>query len=315
MLRSWVQPRSLVMSRKDEMNSESNCIEAIFLSYINSKSSNNISLFFEGKDDFKYYCPRIFFNNNKEYNLYICDNKNNVIKVHNMIKKQSSSKSNDINLFFVDKDYDDNSLIDTDIYITPTYSIENLYFTDIAIKNMLKGVIGLSNHLDDDNKDLNNVFNYVTKYRDELIENIIYGNAYYSCQVRKSADEGIEKPNLSAIKQYCDLITCKTRQDFENLIENHVDISEEELNEECDRLRQNPLMLIRGKYIVEGMIECINFIVDDSNKRNRCGTELLSKRRLVRLNITKNNFISEFSNYAITPSCLFKYINDRILTR
>ena len=286
------------MSRKDEMNSESNCIEAIFLSYINSKSSNNISLFFEGKDDFKYYCPRISFNNNKEYNLYICDNKNN-----------------DINLFFVDKDYDDNSLIDTDIYITPTYSIENLYFTDIAIKNMLKGVIGLSNHLDDDNKDLNNVFNYVTKYRDELIENIIYGNAYYSCQVRKSADEGIEKPNLSAIKQYCDLITCKTRQDFENLIENHVDISEEELNEECDRLRQNPLMLIRGKYIVEGMIECINFIVDDSNKRNRCGTELLSKRRLVRLNITKNNFISEFSNYAITPSCLFKYINDRILTR
>lgn len=300
------------MSRKDEMYAESNCIEAIFLSYINSKSRKNISFFFEGKDDFKYYCPRISLFNNKEYNLYICDNKNNVIKVHKMIKKQSSSKSNDIKLFFVDRDYDDNSLIDTDIYITPTYSIENLYFTDIAIKNMLRGVIGLSNHLDDDNKDLNIAFNYVIKCREELIENIIYGNAYYSCQVRKSTDASIEKPDLSAIKQYRDLITCKKLQDFESLIENHINVSEEELIEECDRLRQNPLVLIRGKYIVEGMIKYLNFIVDDSNKRNRCGDELLSKRRLVRLNITKNNFISEFSTYASTPPCLIKYIKDRI---
>lgn len=47
------------MSRKDKMNEEADCIEAIFLSYTQTKSSQKMFLFFEGTDDFKYYCPRI----------------------------------------------------------------------------------------------------------------------------------------------------------------------------------------------------------------------------------------------------------------
>lgn len=40
------------MSRKDKMNDEADCIEAIFLSYTQTKSSQKMFLFFEGTDDF-----------------------------------------------------------------------------------------------------------------------------------------------------------------------------------------------------------------------------------------------------------------------
>ena len=38
------------MSRKDKMSEEAECVEAIFLSYIQTKSSQKIFLFFEGID-------------------------------------------------------------------------------------------------------------------------------------------------------------------------------------------------------------------------------------------------------------------------
>ena len=63
------------MSRKDKMSEEAECVEAIFLSYIQTKSSQKIFLFFEGIDDFKYYCPRISFVCNEEYKKYDCNGK------------------------------------------------------------------------------------------------------------------------------------------------------------------------------------------------------------------------------------------------
>ena len=62
------------MSLRDKMSEEAECVEAIFLSYIQTKSSQKIFLFFEGIDDFKYYCPRISIAcNDKKYKKYDCN--------------------------------------------------------------------------------------------------------------------------------------------------------------------------------------------------------------------------------------------------
>lgn len=42
-----------------QMEEESDCIETIFQSYITLKSTCTVFLFFEGKDDFKYYWCRL----------------------------------------------------------------------------------------------------------------------------------------------------------------------------------------------------------------------------------------------------------------
>ena len=56
------------MSLRDKMSEEAECVEAIFLSYTLTKSSQkNISIFW-GDRWFKYYCPRIsFVCNDKKY--------------------------------------------------------------------------------------------------------------------------------------------------------------------------------------------------------------------------------------------------------
>lgn len=300
------------MTRRDKMYEESECIESIFMSYITAKAADNIFLFFEGKDDFKYYIQRITINvPGKVLKKFDCGNKSNVIQIHKRIKEQSAHSKKNAKLFFVDKDFDVNENIDDDIYITPTYSIENLYFTDIALEHMLKGEIGLSDNSIEDVKDLDIAFNYIKKYRDCIIDNILYGNAYYSLQIRKSKERGIDRPNLTSIKGYDQIKGLSSRADFERIIENYIDVTDDEVDEECQRLRSDPICLLRGKYILEKLPECINTIVECSNKPRPGAKIPFSKRRHMALNISKVNLLSVLSQYAETPDTLITYIRTR----
>lgn len=301
------------MSRKDKMNEEADCIEAIFLSYTQTKSSQKIFLFFEGKDDFKYYCPRIsFLCNEKEYEKYDCNGKQNVLRIYNMIINQTQKDSKTIKMFFVDKDFDDNSNINNEIYVTPTYSIENLYFTDIAIKNMILAEMGLSEHSKNDKDDFFTAYNYIIEYRDNLIKEILYGNACYSLQIKKSREMGIKKPNLTPIKRYDEIVKILKPEDIESRIKGYIEISEAEIDTEYERLNSDSIRLIRGKYLLEKMPKCINKIVEESNKGVNHEGHLFSKKRYMRLNTSESSLISDLSNYAETPKCLSEYIIERV---
>ena len=303
------------MLRRDKMKEEAECVEAIFLSYINIKSSQNMFLFFEGKDDFKYYCPRLSsINNDKEYKKYDCNGKENVIKVHNMIVNQTASDNHIIKMFFVDRDFDDNSLIDRGIYVTPTYSIENLFFTDVAIKNMIIGEMGLSEHSKEDEHDFNIAFKYMIDYRDNVIKDMLYGNACYSLQIRKAYEKGCGKPNLLPIKKYDKIKNISMFEDIKSMIEDYIEVSELEIKEECERLTKDPIRLLRGKYLLEKMPKCINKIVEESNKGTKYSGHFFSKKRHMCLNVSESTLISDLSSYAETPECLISYIKEKCAT-
>ena len=216
------------MSRKDKMIEQTDCVEAIFMSYTQQKSSQKMILFFEGKDDFKYYYPRIYSIYNEKYINYNCNGKENVLKIYKMIIEQTVENSEVIKMFFVDKDYDDNSNIDNnDIYITPTYSIENLYFTDLAIESMIRIEMGLSAESKEDAKDFKIAYNYIRERRDNIIEEILYGNACYSLQIKKSYKKNCKKPNLTAIKKYNDIVSISKLEDIEvKLKETYIKMTE-----------------------------------------------------------------------------------------
>lgn len=300
------------MSRIDKMSEESECVEAIFLSYVQNKSSQEIFLFFEGRDDFKYYCPRISsICNDKKYKKYDCNCKENVIRIHSMIINQTIRDNKIIRMFFVDKDYDDNSNIDDDIYITPTYSIDNLYFTDVAIENMLRAEMGLSEQSKDDADDFNVAYNYIKNYRDNIIKDVLYGNACYSLQIKKSNGVSGDKPNLSGIKRYDDIANITKPEELSKKIKNYIEISDSEIKEECKRLSFDAVRYIRGKYMLEKMPKCIQKIAEESNKGAKHEGHLFSKKRYMRVNISESTLISNLSNYAETPRCLIKYIKER----
>lgn len=300
------------MSLRDKMSEEAECVEAIFLSYTLTKSSQKIFLFFEGIDDFKYYCPRIsFVCNDKKYKKYDCNCKKNVLRIHSMITNQTVKDNKSITIFFVDKDYDDNSNIDNDIYITPTYSIENLYFTDCAIENMIRAEMGLSEHSKDDENDFNVAYNYVINFRDKIIKDILYGNACYSLQIKKSHEIDGVKPNLSAIKRYDDIANISEFKDIKGKIKNYIEVSDDEIEEEYERLKSDAIRYIRGKYMLEKMSKCIQKIEEESNKGANHERHWFSKKRRMRLNTSESTLISDLSNYAETPRCLINYIQER----
>ena len=67
---------------------------------------------------------------------------------------------------------------------------------------MIIGEFGLSGHMDQfDKQDLDKAFNYLVSKREEMIESMIYANAWYSLQYNKTKYRRMY-PKLSAIKDY-----------------------------------------------------------------------------------------------------------------
>ncbi len=290
------------------MENESDCIESIFQSYITSKSKKDIFLFFEGKDDFKYYISRISsYILDKEYRVFHCNCKNNVIAVHNMISNQTAIEDLKKNMYFIDRDYDNNDNIPDSIYVTSSYSIENNYFTNSAIKRILIGIIGISEENEDDNSDFKVVYNHIISIRDKIIEEIIYANAWYSLQIKKSK-HCVEYTQMSNLKEYSNIKNICKIQVLEKLVKDSLKIKESEINKEIENLRLNPVSKIRGKYFTQALTPVFRDVFQDAGKKyNR---KYFSKKRKIHANLS--DIISELSAYADTPPELISYIRERL---
>ena len=298
------------MAMLETMLNESECIEAIFQSYITSKSKKDIFLFFEGKDDFKYYVSRISSHiGNKEYGVFHCNCKMNVLTIQEMIANQTAIQDDKKNLYFIDRDYDDNEDIPDSIYITSSYSIENYYFTDSAIKRMLIGVVGFSEESEEDSLDFEIVFDHIVNKRNEIIEEIIYANAWYSLQMKKSKDSG-KFPQMTPLKEYSVVKNLNQICDFERLVKDSIETTESEMNNAIEVLKINPVNEIRGKYFTQALTPIFRNIFKDAGKKHN--RKLFSKKRKIHLNLS--DIICELSAYADTPPGLISYIKERLST-
>lgn len=296
------------MGLLDVMENESDCIESIFQSYISSKSKKDIFLFFEGKDDFKYYVSRVSSHiGGKEYGVFHCNCKMNVLTIQKMIVNQAAIQDNKKNLYFIDRDYDNNEDIPDSIYITSSYSIENYYFTDSAIKRMLIGVIGFSEESEEDSLDFEIVFNHIVNKRNVIIEEIIYANAWYSLQIKKSKDCG-KFPQMTPLKEYNVIKNVKQICDLERLVEDSIETTELEMNNVIEVLKTNPVNEIRGKYLTQALTPIFRNIFQDAGKRH--DRKLFSKKRKIHLNLS--DIMCELSAYADTPPGLISYIKERL---
>ena len=296
------------MGLLDVMENESDCIESIFQSYISSKSKKDIFLFFEGKDDFKYYVSRLSSHiGDKEYGVFHCNCKMNVLIIQEMIANQSAIQDDKKNLYFIDRDYDDNEDIPDSIYITSSYSIENYYFTDSAIKRMLIGVVGFSEESEEDSLDFEIVFDHIVNKRNEIIEEIIYANAWYSLQMKKSKDSG-KFPQMTPLKEYSVVKNLNQICDFERLVKDSIETTESEMNNAIEVLKINPVNEIRGKYFTQALTPIFRNIFKDAGKKHN--RKLFSKKRKIHLNLS--DIICELSPYADTPPGLISYIKERL---
>ena len=181
----------------DKVREKRKNAEVIFTKFIKNRDIFNKKLFcfFEGEDQ-KYYGIRIEKYteiNEEDIIFYHCGGKEQVLKLYDMLRKDYANVKK---MFFIDKDFDEN-VEKPEIYVTPCYSIENLYVTENAFKKIMHKEFNI-NPIDDDYKKCLNDFK---RRKKEINSEIIFLNAWIYYQKDKIKEKGkvnICYQNLSA---------------------------------------------------------------------------------------------------------------------
>ncbi|HEM7142612.1 DUF4435 domain-containing protein [Acinetobacter nosocomialis] len=302
------------MSRVQDMAQARDNISVKYHEFMRICSKNKFPIFFEGEDE-KYYSIRLDSLINVEWIGINCGGKKKVISLREKIKVSEAYHDKKA-LFFVDSDFDQNEEISkfTDVYITPCYSVENLYISDNAFIKILRSEFNISEY--DENTDC--YLRAIQCFKDrkrEFIEIITDFNLLiHYLRMKEASGELTSKLNLNNInidklvsisltevKKIYSLE--KYREIFPELPENFeidLDISKSYL------ANKNSELIFRGKQNLDFFRAFILLLRDDRGKKS--GRELFLKSGKVKLQLTKANTLSELSQYADTPTCLKKFL-------
>lgn len=279
------------------------------------KEENSVYFFCEGNDDKKYYSSAI--EKNSQYGRdniksYSCGGKDEVIKLEKQIVS-IKAYSNEKVLFFVDRDFDDNTNISTNIYVTNYYSIEN-YYTSI---NTFKEILKYEYDIGENTEDFNNAVSSFNVTKERFHNEITLLNAFLACQAdyrnqtQQTTRLDIEK-SLNRHFSGADCFDKVVNSDFsinfnQDLTSIHKvrqifckapNIEDNEINDKVTSFnQQNKSEVFRGKFEIKFFISFL--------KR-------LKEQIGCKIDINKDNFSTILLGYVYTPNCLKNYIKRKI---
>ena len=134
---------------------------------------NRYFVFYEGKDR-QYYDCRIR-NFTKNYNAYEVGGKSKVLQLVDKFTHEEGYKLKN-KLFFIDKDYEKHRL-DSDVYMTPKYAVENFYVSHTAIERILKTHFGIN----EDDPEFGKVLDFFNERYKEFIQHLTDMNLWAIC--------------------------------------------------------------------------------------------------------------------------------------
>lgn len=260
---------------------------------------------FEGEDA-KYYGIRIdgVISHLERKNLS-CKGKKNVITLRDKVKKNPELSNAKI-LYFIDMDFD-NHIIDSDLYCTPCYSIENFYVRSDVFKKILTDELGLCSFKDDDLiVGLCSEYEAFENLADEALVDL---NGWLMLRIKESERNpkiqlNLNNHNISKFLKIDDNIPTKL-YDFEQLDKLFAlgdALQQDELSSACHFIRSKDIKdVTRGKY----RLDYFRLYLDSILEKARKGEQHFAKRSVKsKLSLSKTQMISELSQYAMTPKCL-----------
>lgn len=136
-----------MMSRVEMLSNSRDSGSVRFLEFtrIVSRNKQKIAVFFEGEDE-KYYSIRInTFVPELSWSGIKCGGKAKVLEMKTKIEHHPTYKNHRC-IYFIDSDFDDNTehLDANNVYVTPCYSIENLYISDACFIRILNAEFGIN---------------------------------------------------------------------------------------------------------------------------------------------------------------------------
>lgn len=270
-----------------------------------------VFLFVEGEDDFYFYpqnAKNLFLT--KNILPLICDGKKGVIEANELLSKELNG--NCIIGFFVDRDFDDkvNISIPKSVYVTPTYSVENIVYNRGTFINLLIGRFGLLPTDDAFTKGLKLYDDLSSKfYASTLLYNAwIYAQRNYITAEKKLnlpkslPTEFLTFSNLDIESNYnIDLIEKKHPQ-APKLTEKMIELASNTLNE------NQPELTFRGKFNWQLFSHVLGLLIDDANdEEKRVYLDIPVKFNIPRKDSRK--LFEEISPFAKPPECLLGYFH------
>lgn len=298
------------MSRANRMREKRASVSVYLIKLIKIYASDRDSLIcvFEGEDS-KYYGSRVDFITTIGRKNINCRGKNNVVALRKKVELNSELKDANV-IYFVDKDFDEIKTEDS-LYVTPCYSIENLYTTPSVLSRILIDEFLLDSIENSD--DIKCILEKYKRVSKEFNSCLLPLNSWLKIQV-----ENYEKD--SKVRLNIDNVSLSKLVDvtLDTVIAKYSIESISDLFPECSNISQevvdsavaifsdkNLTMFSRGKYRLEFFRQWVSKLILDARTEN---PELFSNKIKIKLSLSKNNILSELSQYADTPNCLNKFI-------
>lgn len=262
----------------------------------------------EGEDE-NYYGLRVQLRcDNISPEFIRCGGKDGVLNTFNLISSRSEYSEGKI-FYFIDRDFDlknSNVLI----YETPCYSIENLYTTLKAFSLILRNQFGLS----EDDEDYTNAIKIFDERQKEFHESIKYFNGWLMLQRELSREQMIAKLDLSdvKIKDFVNInlnrVTSKYNlEKINEMFPYAIKVTESEIEKKVLSIDEKDYQKVfRGKFEMQFLQKILELIQEEFGKKDDRRIHF-KKKRSVSLNYY--GLISQFSQHAETPTCLYEYID------
>ncbi|MGH7491601.1 MAG: DUF4435 domain-containing protein [bacterium] len=276
------------------------------------KDAKRLFCFFEG-DDSKYYSIRIELLVSTKPEIFDCDGKAGVLCLFSLISNDKTYKDACV-AFFIDRDFEDESCfpVDSRLFITPCYSVENLYVSESAFQRILENEFQVTpTDSDTDFQTMNDLYKNRLSQFNRATEEL---NAWVFLQ-RKYERSSSPKHKLNLNGMHLNnLVTCfldgvrkhYTVESLQIIFKDAMVLEEKEITEKVKSFQGvNQTNYFRGKFLIEFLRL---FLIHLKEDRESSSPKYFSKSARVKLNLTKPNLISELSQYADTPESLKAFL-------
>ncbi|HEX3147977.1 MAG TPA: DUF4435 domain-containing protein [Gemmataceae bacterium] len=281
---------------------------------IRSRRPNAYVIFFEGFDT-KYYAHRIeMLRPELAWEGINSGGKDNVLKLFRLIASHDQHKLA-YTLYFIDRDFDHPSELPSDVivYITPTYSVENLYVSEQAFRRILRYEFHLSEHAEGDDS-FERCLAAFTQSASAFLDCTALLNGWVMLQRRyEKAHPGATSANLNSINLN-KIVQIGLQTSTATYTIAAIERSTNSTQTFTDTEAQEAILMIppqdrmtryRGKFQAYFFRLFLSKLCEDANLKS---PTLLLTSRHVPLKVSETNFISELCQYADTPQCLREFI-------
>jgi hypothetical protein len=280
---------------------------------LKSRIGEQLVLTFEGYEDPIFYttiAERCGFKHN--FHPLVVNGKDMVLGLKVLLSKSTEADKSGGVAFFIDADFDNSKGVaqTTDLYITPTYSIENILTTPTVLASILKYEFKLyePDQLEDLPKIIHLYENVLAEFNSALkdVNLLIYFGRTASERICGSRIVSIDDSSEHFFKLHKDSFTitsyCKEGLS-KNVVKFDVDF---DFNETC-WVKENfeeltPHTGWRGKFYFSLFVQFVQALVEDRNAQQ---PKFFSKGRgKVKLNLATESVIRTLSTACEIPTCL-----------